>query len=448
MSHPLDTVSQLLDQVKAIGASGADCALFDTVDVSVSQRLGKPEGLERSESSAIGLRVFMGDSQAIASSTDFSKQALAELAERAVAMARQAPPDTDSRLAPPSLHPKTIPELDLFDTAEPSIAWMREQCATAEDAALQVAGVTNSEGADCGYSRSEVTLGMLDGGAITFANRYPASYFSLSVSVLAGTGTGMERDYDFSGARHVGDLEAPAAIGKSAGTRTVSRLNPRKVKSCSVPIVFDPRAGKSLLGIFAGSINGAAVARGSSFLKDDLGKKVFAHGVQIIDDPHIRRGHASKPFDGEAVANKKIALVENGALKSWLLDMRSASRLGLVTTGHAARSTGSAPSPSSTNLYMQSGNVSVAELISDIKDGLYVTETFGMGVNTTTGDYSQGACGFWIENGAVTYPVSEITIAGRLRDMFLHMTPANDLAFRYATNTPTLRVETMTVAGL
>jgi PmbA protein len=448
MQSSLDIVSRLLEQTRALGASGGDAVLFETIDLNVSQRMGKPEGLERSENKAVGLRAFVGAQQACVSSTDLSKDALQELAARAVAMAKAAPADADSTLAPASLHPATIPALDLFDENEPDASWLRQQCKIAEDAALSVEGVTNSEGADAGYSQSRISLAIHDGTRIGFARFYQNSHFSLSVSVLAGADTAMERDYDYSSAHHRSDLTPAHRIGISAGERAVGRLNARKVATCNAPIVFDPRVSKQLLGIFAGSISGSAITRGSSFLKDDMGKAIFAPHVTLIDDPHIRRGLGSKPFDGEGVANKKLALVEGGVLKSWLLDMRSANRLKLPPTGHASRGVGAPPSPSTSNLYMQPGIVSPTELMADIKSGFYVTETFGMGVNTTTGDYSQGASGFWIEGGEIAYPVSEITIAGRLRDMFAGLTPANDLEFRYATNAPTVRVDAMTIAGL
>lgn len=448
MQESFDPLAWLLKKTLAEGASGADVVMFETLDMSISQRLGKPEGLERSESKAIGLRAFCDARQAMVSSTDLSQSALLELAQRAVAMAKLAPPDPDSILAPHTLYPKKIPALDLLDTAEPEVTWMREQCAVAEEAAMEVSGITNSEGADCSYSQSRISLGVATANNVQFAQSYGSSHFSISVSVLAGKDTAMERDYDFSSSHHRADLTDAKTIGKNAGERAVKRIGARKVASGNFPIIFDPRVSKGLLGIFASSINGAGVARGSSFLKDAMGKKIFADSITIYDDPHIIRGHGSKPFDGEAVGGKKIALIEQGVLQSWLLDMRTASKLGLITTGHAARGIGSPPSPSSSNLYMQAGNISVTELMSDIKRGLYVTETFGMGVNTTTGDYSQGASGLWIEKGEIAYPVSEITIAGNLRDMFLHAQPANDLVFRFATNAPTLRVETMTVAGL
>lgn len=448
MDSSLDTACWLLAEAQRCGARAGDAVLFETTELSVSQRLGKPEGLERSENKGIGLRVFVGESQAIASSGDFSKDALKELAARVVAMAGAAPADPDGRLAPASLHPAQPAALDLYDPQEPEIDWMRSRCAEAEEAAMAVSGVTNSEGADCGYGSSRMSLSIAEGGRVTFAQGYAASHFSLSVSVLAGQGTGMERDYDFTSARHRADLHAAADIGRSAGERAVARLSPRKVKTCRVPVVFDPRVGRQLLGIFAGAASGAAVARGSSFLKDSMGQPLFAPGIHITDDPLRPRGMGSRPFDAEGVAAAKLALVEGGVLQSWLLDMRTASRLGLATTGHASRGLSSPPSPSHTNLYMHPGNVSPTELMSGIESGFYVTETFGMGVNTTTGDYSQGASGFWIEGGQIAYPVSEVTIAGHLREMFAGLAAADDLVFRYATNAPTLRVDSMTVAGL
>ncbi|HEY1837469.1 MAG TPA: metallopeptidase TldD-related protein, partial [Rhizomicrobium sp.] len=247
--------------------------------------------------------------------------------------------------------------------------------------------------------------------------------------------------------RHASDLESPESVGKRAGERTVARLNPRKAKSQAVPVIYDPRVSGGLLGHFAGAINGASIARGVSFLKDRMGQQVFAANIAILDDPHRLRGLRSKPFDGEGVSNAAMALVENGVLKTWILDCASAKQLGLASNGRAARGTGGPPSPSTTNLYMQPGAVTPAALIADIREGFYVTELMGMGVNGVTGDYSRGATGFWIENGKIAYPVSEVTIAGNLKDMFAHLTPANDLVFRHGTNAPTCRIEGMTVAG-
>ncbi|MCE2926939.1 MAG: TldD/PmbA family protein [Rickettsiales bacterium] len=447
MSSSLDTLASALAAAKRLGATACDAVLFESTDISHSCRLGKPEGLERSESKALGLRAFVGMQQAIVSTTDLSPAALGEAAERAVAMAKLAPADPDAGLADPSLYPKAIPSLDLYDAEEPAANWFIERCKEAEDAALGITGVMNSEGAEAHYNASRISLAIAKESDLDFAQSYPSSHLSLSVSVLAGSGTEMERDYDYSSTRHRADLSLPQAIGKEAGERAVRRLNPRKVTTCEVPVVFDPRVGKQLVGILASAASGASVVRGASFLKDSLGKVIASKNISIIDDPHLPRGLGSKPFDGEAVAGKKLALVQNGVLASWLLDIRSASKLEMKTTGHASRGIASAPSPSSTNLYMENGTISPAELIADIQSGLYLTETFGMGVNLVTGDYSQGAAGFWIERGEIAYPVSEITIAGRLQDMLMGLSPANDLAFRYATNAPTFFIPRMTIAG-
>lgn len=446
MSNNLDTLCWLLEKARALGADACDAVMLESTELNVSQRMGKPEGLERAENKGVGLRVFIGQSQGLVSSSDTGRNALEALAERAVATARVTLPDPDCTLAPPSLYPASIPDLDLFDPNEPDPQWMREECEKCEDAARSVNGITNSEGAEAHYSSSRVTLAIANGSR-QFANDYQTSNFSLSVSVVAGKGTDMERDYEFTSAHHVNDIDQAAYVGLSAARRALKRLRPRKIASCSVPIVFDPRVGRGLLGTFASAISGNAIARGSSFLKDAMSQPVFSGGVTIIDNPHLPRGLASKPFDAEGVSNRPLILVQDGILRSWLLDVRTANKLKLQTTGHATRSLSSPPSPSSTNLYIEKGALSPQALIKDIKSGFFVTEAFGMGVNTVTGDYSQGAAGFWIENGEIAYPVSEVTIAGHLGDMFRTLTPANDLEFRYATNAPTLRVDAMTVAG-
>ena len=315
-----------------------------------------------------------------------------------------------------------------------------KQC---EDAARSVPGVTNSEGAEAGWNLSEISILASNG----FAGSYATSRHSIGAAVLAGKDSEMERDYDFCTTVYLEDLDEPEDIGVNAGIRATSRLGARKVETARVPIVYDPRVANSLLGHFASAVNGTAVARGTSFLKDRMGEQVFADGIAIVDDPQRSRGLRSKPFDAEGMANPEMTLVEEGMLRNWILDLRSARQLGLKTTGRAARGTSSPPGPSTTNLYMRPGKTTPADLIGNITDGFYVIELMGMGVNTLTGDYSRGAAGFWIENGEVTYPVNEITIAGNLRDMFMNMTPADDLEFRYGANAPTIRVEGMTVAG-
>jgi PmbA protein len=433
----------LLAAARKEGADAADALLVENVSASVSYRLDRLEDVERSESADLGLRVFVGNRVAFVSSSDFSDEAVTALPARALAMARLAPEDKFAGLAPSELLARSIPELDLEDHQEPAAEILVARARAAEQAGLAVPGVTNSEGGGAGFSRSAVALATSTG----FFGRYAGTSQSIGVAVLAGEGTGMERDYDHATARHAADLQGAEAIGRSAGEKAVGRLNPRKVKSQNVPVIFDPREAGGLLGHLAGAISGSSVARGTSFLKDRMGTSVFAPHVTIIDDPHRPRGLRSKPFDGEGVANARRALIDKGVLTTWLLDCASARQLGLTTTGHAARGTGGPPAPSATNLYMEAGTLSRKELIADIKQGFYVTELMGMGVNGVTGDYSRGAAGFWIENGEIAFPVSEVTIAGNLKDMFLHLTPASDLEFRYGTNAPTCRIEGMTIAG-
>jgi PmbA protein len=440
---PQDLLDGLIRAARAAGADAADALFAENVSASVSYRLGKLEDIERAESSDLGLRVFVGKQVAFVSSTDFSDSALAELPERAVAMARLAPEDKFAGLAPPDLLAKEFPFLDIEDAYEPPADVLVERARAVEGSAMAVPGITNSEGGGASFSRSAIALATTEG----FFGRYAATNHSIGVAVVAGEGAAMERDYDSASARHNNDLESAEKVGRRAGQRTVKRLNPRKVKSQAVPVVYEPRVASGLLGHFAGAISGSAIARGVSFLKDRMSEPVFASSINIVDDPHRLRGLRSKPFDGEGVRNRQMNLVENGVLRTWLLDCASARQLGLTTTGHAARGTGGPPSPSATNLYMEPGPRSPDELMADIGEGLYVTELIGMGVNPVTGDYSRGAAGFWIENGKIAYPISGVTIAGNLKEMFRNLTPANDLEFRYGVNSPTLRVEGLTVAG-
>jgi PmbA protein len=438
-----EILEKLIRVALRAGADAADAILASNVSASVSYRLGRLEELERAESRDLGLRVFAGAKVAFVSSTDISPGTLSELPERALAMARLAPEDRFASLAPADRLATSFPTLDLEDTEEPSADVLIERAKTVEGAAMAIAGVTNSEGGGASFGRSEIALATSAG----FFGCYAGTSHGIGVAVLAGDGTSMERDYDGVSARHVADLEPAESIGRRAGERTVARLNPRKAKSQTVPVVFEPRVSSGLLGHFAGAISGASIARGVSFLKDNLGAEVFTRGITIVDDPHRPRGLRSKPFDGEGVRNARMSLVVDGQLKTWILDCASARQLGLSTTGHAARGTGGPPSPATTNLYMEAGKRPPGDLIADIVQGFYVTELMGMGVNQVTGDYSRGASGFWIENGAIAYPVAGVTIAGNLKDMFRRLTPADDLVFRYGTNAPTLRIEGMTVAG-
>jgi len=379
----------------------------------------------------------------VVSSNDRTAQALDGLVERAVAMARTVPEDSYCGLAEPGDIARDWPELDTCEDAEPAAETLIARARAAEEAALAVKGVTNSEGAEAGWSRSVVALAASNG----FAGSYADSGHSVSAAVLAGSGTGMERDYDFSSAIYAADLRDPAKIGKSAGERAVKRLAAKKMPTCRCPVVFDPRVARGFISHLLGPISGPSIARGTSFLKDRLGERIFPEAITIIDDPHRRRGLRSKPFDGEGIANRRRALVDKGVLTTWLLDLRSARQLGLTTTGHAARGTASPPSPSATNVWIEPGALSPQALIADIASGFYVTEMMGMGVNGVTGDYSRGAAGFWIDKGEIAFPVSEMTVAGNLKDIFARLVAADDLEFKAGADSPTLRVDDLTVAG-
>ncbi|HEX4555500.1 MAG TPA: TldD/PmbA family protein [Xanthobacteraceae bacterium] len=434
---------RLVAAARRAGADAADAVAERGMSLSVEVRDGTVEASERSEGDNMGLRAFVGRRQAVVSTNDLTGN-LDELAERAVAMARVAPEDKFAGLAEGDRLAKHIPDLDLLDPALPSVTQLEAMARAAEAAALAVKGVSKSGGASASAGIGGMVL-VTSGG---FKGSYLGSRHGVSMQAIAGEGTGMEQDYDFSSAIHAADLTAPDEIGRSAGERAVRRLNPRKVSTRRVPVVFDPRIAGSLVGHLASAINGSAIARKTSFLKDRLGEKLFAPGIAIIDDPFRRRGLRSHPFDAEGVAGERRALVENGVLTSWILDCATARELGLATTGHARRGVSSTPSPGASNLHLEPGAASADELIADVADGFYVTDLIGMGANMVTGDYSRGASGFWIENGERTYPVSEMTIAGHLNDIFRTLTPANDLVFRYGTNAPTVRLEGLTVAGL
>jgi PmbA protein len=437
-----DLADRLVEAARKAGADAADAVAVRGVSVSVEVRHGAVEGSERAEGDDVGLRVLVGRRQAVVSSNDIRAD-VDELAARAVAMAKAAPEDKFAGLADPALLAKSFPELDLLDPDLPSVDLLEARAKTAEAAGLAVKGVTNSEGASASAGIGGMVLATSHG----FRGAYLRSSHGISMSAIAGEGTAMERDYDYTSTLHASDLDAAEKVGRSAGERAVERLNPRKVSTRKVPVVYDRRIAGGLVGHLAGAINGASVARKTSFLKDKLGQRIFKAGIRIVDDPLRKRGLRSRPFDGEGVPARVLALIDDGVLKTWLLDCATARELSMTTTGHASRGTSGPPSPGASNLHLEAGAQTPEAMIGEIKDGFYITELIGMGVNQVTGDYSRGASGFWIENGERAYPVSEVTIAGNLVDMFGALTPANDLEFRYATNAPTVRVEGLTVAG-
>jgi PmbA protein len=440
----ISLAERLIKAARAAGADEADAVAMRSVSQSVEVRDGAVEESERSEGDDMGLRVLVGRKQAVVSTNDLSGDGVTALAERAVAMARVAPEDKYAGLADASLLAKSFPELDLFDRELPDVQALEAMARRAEDAGRAVRGVSKSGGASASAGIGGMVLLTSHG----FSGAYLGSRHSVAMQAIAGEGTGMETDYDFSSALHASDLDAPEKIGQRAGEKAVARLNPRKVSTRKVPVVFDWSVAGSIVGHLVSAINGAAIARKTSFLKDKLGERIFADGINIIDDPLRRRGLRSRPFDAEGVAGRRMALIENGVLKTWLLDSATARELGMTTTGHAGRSASSTPSPGPTNLHLDAGKLSPDELIKDIEEGFYITDLIGSGANMVTGDYSRGAAGFWIEKGQRTYPVSEVTIAGNMLDMFRTVTPANDLRFRYGTNAPTLRLEGLTIAGV
>ncbi len=439
-----NAVDFLIEQSRKAGADAAESFGIHSLTISAECRLQKTENLEYAETSAVDLRVFCGKKPAVVSSGILDKKTLSELAERAVQMAKAVPEDPYCGLASPEQQVKDFPDLDLYDPSEQTTATLLDLALKTEDAALSVSGVSQSDGAAAGVEKSHIIMASSTG----FRREYDRSSASASVSVIATASDGSkETDYDYTSAVYFSDLENGEKIGKNAGERAVKRLNPQKIPSQTMDVVLEPRLARGLLGTFSSAINGTGIARGTSFLKDCMGQEIFPAGLSVIETPHKTRGPASRPCDAEGLPCVQRALIDKGVLTSWLLDLHSARKLNLDPTGHAARGLGSNPHPSASNLTLTGGTVQPEELISDIKYGLYLTQLFGQGIDMITGDYSRGASGFLIENGQITTPVSEITIAGNLRHMLKNMAAANDLNDRYAFNAPTVRLFGMSVAG-
>ena len=443
-SSPLaaDVLADLLARARRLGADAADAVYSESAALSVAYRLKPPADVERAETRDVTLRAFVSGRQALAATTDLRPATLQSLAERVVAMAKAAPVDPYADLATTEQLATDLPDLALSDAEDPAPDILIARARTADEAARAVQGITNSENAEAGFSRTQFWLATSHG----FSRGYTKTQHSLSASVLAGTGTDMQRDYDYTVATHARDLRDPAAIGQSAGERTVRRLNAQKLSTRQVPVVFDPRVASSLVGHFLSAIHGASIARGTSFLKDAMGAQIFAEDIVIHEDPHRPSGLRSRPFDGEGLPTHSRNLAEGGRLAGWILDLRCARQLGLAPTGQAGRG-GGLPTPSATNVALLPGKVTPTALMADIKDGVYVTELLGMGVNLVTGDYSRGAAGFRIENGVLTTPVHEITLAGHLTAMFKNLRCANDWTYRTGLDAPTVRVDGLTVAG-
>lgn len=434
----------LVERAIAAGASAADSIYVGDRSTSVEVRLGELEQVGSAEGERFGLRLFLGQRSASVAASDLSDESLDVLVSRAHAMAREAPEDEYAGLAPRDLLELGKPQaLDLFDEADPTPEQLQANALEAENAALAVTGVANSNGASSSHVSAVIALATSGG----FAGAYRASRFAHSASVIAGEGAAMQRDHAWHMARHLDDVDPAAEIGRLAGERAVAKLDPSRPKPGLYPIIFDPRVSGGLLSHFTAAITGAAVARGTSFLRDRLGGQVFARGVTIVDDPLRKRGLHSHPFDGEGVRVARSELVSGGKLNQWLAESASARQLGIVPTGHASRGVGGAPSASPANLWFEPGARSRAQLLAAFPEAVLVTELIGHGVNGVTGDYSRGAVGFMVRGGEIAEPVSEITIASNLKDMFETLEPGSDLKFRRGIDAPTVLIPEMTVAS-
>jgi PmbA protein len=444
MTHDLLSItSDVVAMALKAGATAADALAISSQSKGVSLRHGVIEEFEQSESQDVGLRVFVGQSAALIGGSVLTRDGLQRLVDRAIAMAKLAPPDPYAGIAAPEQLAREVKDLDLVSKTELNMDQLKALALRAEDAALAVQGVTRSNGASASASRRHVAMAASNG----FARAWERTSFSTSASVVSGEGTAMERDYDGHGATHFEDMDQPEKIGTTAGERAVARLNPRKIASQSVPVIYDRRVASSLFGHMLGGISGAAIARGTSFLKEDMGKAIFAPNVTLVEDPHRLRGPSSRPFDGEGLPTHQRNIIDNGVLTTWIMDLRSSRQLGLAPTGHGSRGLTSPPGASPSNLHVEAGVRSPEDMMRDMGTGLLVTEFIGSTINMVTGDYSRGASGYWIEGGEIAYPVSGITVAGNLRNMFAALEPASDLIFRGGMNVPSCFLGNMTIAG-
>ncbi len=437
---------QMISIAKRAGADAADALAVDGTSVSIDVRGGALEQAERSEGIDIGLRVFVGQRQACVSSSDASTATLEQMAERAVAMAREAPEDPYAGLADPAqlATDRDSNALELYDDSpEPDPADLQDDAARAEAAALAVDGVTQVQAASAGYSHRTIHLTASNG----FSGGYTRNSRGLSCQAISGSGTDMEREYDYDSRIFQADLRDAADIGRTAGERAVAIAGARKPKTGSYPVVFDERISSSLIGHLTSAANGAAIARGSSWLRAALGEQILPKGLSVIEDPRRPRAFASRLFDAEGLATKRRAIIDDGVLTGWTLDLANARKLGLESTASASRGTSAPPSPSLSNIALTQGTQSRDDLLKDMGTGLLITSMIGSTINPNTGDYSRGASGFWVENGEITHAVNECTVAGNLRDMLMRITPANDARPHLSSVVPSLLVEGLTLAG-
>ena len=447
MTQPLsDLTQQLLDAARRAGADSADAIAVDGTSVSIDVRAGALEHAERSEGVDIGLRVLVGQRQACVSSSDTKPETLIQVAERAVAMAKEAPEDPYAGLAESAQLATDLDtaRLELYDpSAEPDPAALQDAAARAEAAALRNKGISQVQSASAGYSRRRIHLAATNG----FSAGYARTDSGLSCVAISGTGAAMERDYDYDSRVFQADMRDADEIGTIAAARAVERMGARKPKTGAYPVLFDERIASGLIGHLLQATNGMMIARGSSWLRNALGEQVLPKGLSVIENPHRTRVTGSKLFDAEGLPTAQRAIVDDGVLTGWTLDLATARQLGLQSTANAARGTGAPPNPSLTNIALTQGNQSRDDLIKQMGTGLLVTSMIGSTINPNTGDYSRGASGFWVENGEITYAVNECTVAGNLRDMLMSITPANDGRAHLSRVVPSLLVEGLTLAG-
>ena len=433
----------LIKKSKKSGADSVDVVYIENTNIDVGCRLKKIEKLERSESNDLGLRFIKNKKQVIVSSNDLTKKNLEELIYKASKMVGAIPRDPYCSIAKKKDLIKKIPNLEIFDSKEPTIKSLKDKVIEAENAGLNVKGVTNSEGAEIGWNKSKIYLFNSNGLNVS----YQSSSYDIYAVLIAGRGTLMEREYEFASSVFEKDLTKTSLVGKKAGELAVKKINPKKIKTSKIPVIFSPRVANSFLKHLSSAINGNSITRGTSFLKKKLNKKIFSSNINIIDNPLKKKGLQSKPFDGEGLETKKTQIIKNGELKTWFLDLATAHQLRLKSTAHASRNISSPPTPNPTNLYFEPGNISPKNLIGNIKKGVYLTELMGSSVNLTNGDYSRGSSGFWIDKGEITHPINGITIADNLNEMFKKIILANDLEFKQGLNSPTMLIEDMIVAG-
>ena len=447
MTNALDSLTQqLLEAARKAGADSADALAVDGTSISIDVLGGKLEHAERSEGVDIGLRVLIGHRQACVSASDTSAHTIQTMAERAVAMAKEAPEDPNIAQATADAFAREwdLSALELQDpSAEPNPADLERDAAEAEAAALAVSGVTQVSSSSAGYGRHQFHLATSNG----FSGGYGRTHRATSVVAITGAGATMERDYAGEMRSFQADLPSAAEIGTKAGQRTVERSGARKPPTGAFPVLYDERISSSLIGHLLSAVNGAAIARGSSWLRDALGEQVLPNGIDLIEDPHRPRISGSRPFDGEGLATLPRKIIDNGMLTGWTLDIATANKLGMTSTASASRGTSSPPSPSISNVTLTQGSSTRDDLIAQLGTGLIVTSMIGSTINPTTGDYSRGASGFWVENGQIAYPVNECTIAGNLRDMLGRIIPANDAEPHLSRMVPSLLIEGMTIAG-